>query len=109
MLAQGAVGHGVERAAGHAAGLVPDAGQAGVAAFDHLPCRAAGEGEQQDALRGDAIGHDARHPGTERGGLTGARAGEHPQRSAVELRDRSLLVVESFEETVCVHVFENSR
>ncbi len=95
VLAQRAVCHRVEGAAGDPSGLAPGARQAGMAAFDHLASGAAGEREQQHPFGGDPVGDDPGHARAQGRGLAGARACQHPQRPAVELGDGTLFVVEA--------------
>ena len=99
MVAQHAVGHRVERAALHPAvapaAAASHAGEQGLAAGQHLPGGAAGEGQQQDALGRRAGLDQPRHPAGQGRGLARARAGQDAQRGvAHEARGGALLVVQ---------------
>ena len=75
VLAHEVVGDGVKRPTEQASSSARH-GHERAGALLHLPGCTAGEGQEQDPLRCDALAHEPRHAAAQRGRLPGAGTGE---------------------------------
>ena len=108
--AENLMGDAVERStayAGRPARRRPGVREEQLAAGEHLAGSASGEGEQEDAIRRDALRHQPGDPRGERGGLARAGPGQHAQWGTLVRCSSPLLVVQAGEDVE--HAFDRSR